>query len=559
MQSTTNKSITFTSDRGNDIYSRENEMIRIKLDPSSCAMLNTQASFLRYSLKINYDGVNVIPDPLILHPFKNIYVYDGNESVVLEQMNDIQITHAVRNYYGLTDNDKKLQGIYEGKAQNNVGFASNVDHTNVLNNNRGGGFQSQFRNYEVVQTVDNQSRKAEMIYNFPLSGILGKINYTFPVIALNGLVLRIELMSPEEYFVVQQQQLRNVARTLTGYGADITNQVLAYTGPAYTATQQAYGIYGYIDGAGAAQNGNRADGAEISGLVLENSTDGGNFHGVQDLENCSFMAGSSVLYGKTGNGATFTLDEKITSVTVNGGRIFLHCATHNTTTGFNAGDPCMPKIDGHKPSFEVSDVQYIANVVQADSKIVQSMVENFQNGRLPLPIRTFHNEKVNITTGALSNEINVPCSLRFVYSVLAVNQINRAHSIVRSDVTPSNDGLSNYQYVLDSINTPNLPVELSKIAAGRVDALAVKELQKALSESCIGCNYLLNPSRFPVLGRRLGVYTKDGTRDQTYNPLEKPIKLRVNYTAQPNNIVYNMLFYHYKQIRQQGGRRIVIE
>ena len=565
-QSSTNKSIAFVSDRGNDTYSRENEMIRIKIDPASCAMLNSQASFLRYSLKINYDGVNVIPDPLILHPFKNIYIYDGNESVVLEQLNDVQIAHAVRNYYGLTDNDKNLQSIYEGRSQNNVGFATNDDHTAVINNNNGGGFQSQFRNYEDTQTADNVSRKAEMIYNFPLSGILGKINYTFPVIALEGLVIRIELMNPNEYFKVQFQQLRDADRTLTGYGDNPATGAINDDGANFTATEKMYGLYGYVDNVGTIQAGALGDGTQCTGFVLANA--GTNFHAIDDMRNCSFMPGSSVRYGKSTGLSTNDLAVKVNQVDVEGGRVVIRFPVTTPATGFDDGDPCFPLIAGAvgppnipaaAPTFEVSDVQYIANVVQADSRIVASMVDNFKAGRLPLPVRTFHNEKVNITTGALQNEINIPCSLRFVYSVLGVNQVNRAASILRSDVTPINDGLSNYQYVLDSINTPNLPVDLSKLAAGRVDALAIKETQKALHETCVGCNYLLNPSKFPILARRLGVYTKNGARDQTYNPLEKPIKLRVNYTAQPNNIVYNMLFYYYKQIRQEGERRVVIE
>ena len=47
--STTNKSINFQSDRGNDAY-YEREVIRIKLDAGSAPLINTQDSYLTFSL-----------------------------------------------------------------------------------------------------------------------------------------------------------------------------------------------------------------------------------------------------------------------------------------------------------------------------------------------------------------------------------------------------------------------------------------------------------------------------------------------------------------------------
>ena len=48
---TTNKSINFQSDRGNDAYT-EREVIRIKLDPGSAPLVNTQDSYLTFSLEL---------------------------------------------------------------------------------------------------------------------------------------------------------------------------------------------------------------------------------------------------------------------------------------------------------------------------------------------------------------------------------------------------------------------------------------------------------------------------------------------------------------------------
>ncbi len=569
---TSSKSIVFTSDRGNDIYSRTNEMIRIKIEPSSCAMLNTKASFLRYSLKINFDGCPCIPDPKILHPFKNIFIYDGNESTLLEQLNHVEITHALRNYYGLSENDERLQSIFEGRGQNNKGFVESLDESKAINNNRGGGFQSQFRNFEATQLVSNVSRKAEMIYNFPLSGILGKdLNYVFPVIAVNGLVIRLELMDAKQYLVKQFTVLENNDRTLNGYGiGDGTQNV--DVGVSHQADQRGYEFFTYIDAAGnevAPAAALPAHGTGFTGILLKHTgaTKGAN---VTDIKNCSFMPGSTVNVGSSAfTAAGLPIPNKLVSVkmfTCNDGdqRVLLDFGANIDPARAAAGTATSPVINNTnltaEPSYEVSDVQFIANAVQTDPQLVQEMVAEFQAGRVPLPIKSYHVERVNLTTGALNNEINIPCNKRFVYSVIASNEVNRAFSIDRSDVTPDITNLSDYQFVLDSINTPNLPISLRKVSAGRVDALHIKEVEKALKETSIDVKNLLNPSNHLVIGRRLGVYTKSGLFDGTYDCIEKPIKLRVNYhTAQAQNLVYNCIFFYYKQIRQEGMRRIVIE
>lgn len=591
MSKTQNKSITFTSDRGNDIYSRENEMIRIKIDPSTCSMLNTKSSFLRYSLKINFAGYNVIPDPKILHPFKNIYIYDGNETCLLEQMSDVQISHALRNFYGLSENDEKLQGIFEGRSSNNFNYSiNNADRTQSIFNNVGGGFQSPFRKYENPQTNDNISRKAEMIYNFPLSGLLGaSLNYVLPVIALNGIVIRLELIDPEQYFKLQYSIHRPSGQN-QGYGLLVNSNTPADplepngnfaedgAGNYIAGVGRGYEIYGYVAaGAGGAAKpaetvGNIPATTDFDGVILKKSGDGAAIGMLVDhFENCSIMPGSYIKVGVAGGVAAGQqpLDGgnpvKIASVKQTAGdRI---CVIFETAAqvaaqadaGFPVMNDVVTNLANNKPTFEVSDVQYIANVVQTDPQLVAEMVSEFQAGRLPLPIKCYYNQRVNLTANALNNEVHIPSSLRFVYSVMGISEINRAYSVFRSDVTPLNTGLSSYQYVLDGINTPNLPIQLDRVAANRVNSLHIKETEKALKETSITVKNLINPHLYPIFARRLGVYSKSGQFDGTYNCLEKPIKLRVNYTAQANNLVYNMLFFHYKQIKQEGMRRIVIE
>lgn len=566
---TSNKSVVYTSDRGNDVYSRENEMIRIKIDASTCAMLNTKASFLRYSLKIIHDGARVKPSENFLHPFKNVYIYDGNESTLLEQMNDTDISSAIKNYYGTSTNDKNMQSVFEAKSSNNFPYVSADDQTRPSNNNRGGGFQNAFVKFQDDMS-DEGSRKAELIYNFPLSGILGpKINYVFPVLAVGGLVIRIELMDPNRFYSLQFLKNTNGVATI-GYGSLeslLTDQSFSLEADnSYTQDLNQYQLAGYIDDQGAAQAGAWDGNTNATGFLLAH-TAGGNDAGrvVDNIRNVSFLVGSQIIYGNSGEqdlaqkAAGFIAANKITRISTVGGYIGLHFDQVANGTAFAEGDPVKPYLSNCQPKFEVSDVQYIANVVDTDPQLLQEQVQLFQSGRLPLPIRSYTNVRVNIPNGALQNEINIPCNLRFVYSVLAYPEANDAQKFQIEESQSDHAGLKNYNWVLNGLNIPNLPVDLEKVAAGRVSALALKEVEKALKETSIPIKNLRNPNEMFVIGRRLGVYSRDGKSDGTYNAIESPLKLRVNYTTRPTSIVYNFVFFHYKQVRQQGNRRVVIE
>lgn len=577
---TSNKSVVYTSDRGNDIYSRENEMIRIKIDASTCAMLNTKASFLRYSLKINHDGARVKPDDF-LHPFKNIYIYDGNESCLLEQMNDTDISFAIKNYYGSSSNDRNMQTIFEGKVNDNFPFLKTEDDfTNAYNNNRGGGFKNPFVSFsEDMQNEGN--RKAELIYNFPLSGILGpKLNYVFPVMAVGGLVLRIELMDPMRYFTLQYVIDPATEAPAIGYGDidNIINQTFGLeANNDYSDSIGNYTIFSYLDQNGDNGNGGNTAGdyggnTQISGIILQKAGDGGNGYLVDDVENVGFIVGSRIKYGNNGEQDAqtksvgfFPVDgdadgAKVTRIKRNAnGRIEIHFDTLANAPAFTSGDPIIPYVITAKPTFEVSDVQYIANVVETDPKLLEEQVSLFQSGRLPLPIKSYSNVRVNIANNALQNEINIPVNYRFVYSVLAYPEENRAQELYLVNSRSAHAGVRNYNWVLNGLNIPNLPVNLERVANGRVNALALKEVEKALKETSIDIKNLRDPNNMFLIGRRLGVYSEDGRQDGTYNTIEQPIKLRVNYSLRDSSLVYNFIFFHYKQIRQEGNRRVVIE
>ena len=101
---TSNRSVTFNTDRGNDIYT-ENQRIIINVSPESAPLINTSDSYLMFSLLMSNDKTGAanpnfcIPDPLLGGcPFETMTIRTGDNSTVLEQLDSMAIFQGLKNY-----------------------------------------------------------------------------------------------------------------------------------------------------------------------------------------------------------------------------------------------------------------------------------------------------------------------------------------------------------------------------------------------------------------------------------------------------------------------------
>ena len=610
--STTNKSINFQSDRGNDAY-YEREVIRIKLDAGSAPLINTQDSYLTFSLKMGRpgqeNGAYLVPDSKIGGcPFDSIQIFDGNENTLLEQMDSLGLWQAMKNYYGNNINDDQLQSVYEGRTLESnpeyigegAGAAKRRFPTDggTLNANKqpslGGGFGSQY--YQLDNTGGNSdpARKVQVIYRYPMSGLLSAMKTELlPLVVLNGLVIKITLMEGAKFLRVQKMRTKNADGSLytsVGYAAiDEEGARQVFTPQAgvnnnlYDGTPRVYSLHGYIDAAtGAVTNAGIPDIATlatgISGIVLKLAGDGPQGFPLADPNNCSIKVGSYVGIGinrhpAAGGGASpgpaglvYKIGNRVTSVVIGaGGRIevrFAPWANANMTVGDAAranlwvsqNNPVICDLSDIRSDYELTDLQMVCNVVETPAEYLSAMVQQAASGKLKIQYNSYRDVRVNITTGSIANEIFIPTDLQRCYSILAVNEILRGASPLRSDFIPRNSNLFNYQWIMNGANVPNIPVDLQRLANNQVSPLQIIELEKALDESSISVRNIQNPSNMTVIGRRLGAY------GQSVSLLDKSIKCRINYSpSQPDSLLYNFFIYHTKAIMFEGNQRVVME
>lgn len=609
---TSNKSVNFLSDRGNDAYF-EREVITIKLDAGSAPLVNTADSYLTFSLKMNRpgqeNGAFLIPDPAISAiPIEQISIFDGNQQTLLEQMDAVGLWHAMKNYYGNNVNDEHLQHIYEGRTlEFNPEYIANSDGTAATlrrfpttgasldatkQPSRGGGFGSQFYQLNNSAYTSDPARKVQIIYRFPMSGLLSAMkSEVLPLVVLNGLTIKITLMEGAKFLSLQKVKTKVIDSTTSvsiGYGnvdeEALTQNLQLQAGAnnnLYLASKEVYSIHGYIDAAGAAQAVGVPNATNIRGLILKKAGDGGDGHEIDHINNCSIKVGSYVGVGinfspagSGGNndrpagvsvGPVQKITQRVSEVEYVGGRVVVKWAA-NYLTGASgdqanranmwasANNPVVCDLSDLRSDYQVTDLQMVCNVIQAPPEYITGMIQQAASGKLKIQYNSYRDERVNITTGALANEILIPSDLQRCYAILAVNERLRAHSVLRGDFQPSRTNLFNYQWIFNGANVPNIPVDLQRLAANRISPLAIIELEKAIDESSFSVRNIQNPGEFPVLGRRLGAY------GQSVSLLDKTVKCRINYSpAQNDSLLWHFYIYHTKAIAFEGNMRVVME
>lgn len=630
---TSNRTVSFNSERGRDIYV-ENQRVIIHISPDSCPLLNTQDSYLNFSLFLGNDktgegnGNYLIPDPKIggACPFSTITIRSGDGSTVLEEMESCEIWHALKNKYGSNINDEQIRKIFGGMCElvneeyidngTTAGAQRNASTTNgpavTANPSRGGGFGSQFYMMHESNNFDN-ARKAEMLYRFPMSGILSSMKTELtPIIVLQGLIIELTLLEGAKFLRLQevaQNDAGQITSTQIGYGirsraaaaniAPVSGGVQAFAGDGaqgYGPDQQCYAVRGYYDNAGAAQlGGDVAAATAITGIILANSADATatpatyNKYSLNNIENCSIKVGSKLRVGYTAATILSTqmtaalIDSVVTSLHMEGGRVHIRfdafttqAAVANITTGVlargnpvacsltTAGSPTyadaanlanLPANVTLNPiRYEVSDVEMVCNVVEAETGYLETLVKQAKGGQLKIQYNSYRDIRVNIGVNSLSNEMFIPTDLQRCYSLIGVNEILRPHSVLVDSVSPSVDNLRDYIFIFDGIRTPNQAVSLERMAAGRVNALAMIETEKAIQESSIPLKDIRNPSEFITIARRLGAY------GSSVNLNGKTVKCRVNYrTQQPLSLLWHWFLYHTKSISFEGGSMVVLE
>ena len=508
----------------NSVYT-EQDIIEIFVSPEEVPLLNaSQGSYLKFLLKVKADPLETNclaqPDPMSCGSsiLQTISIYDGGNSQLLEQLEDVNTWTAMYYHYTKTQGLENMRTLMEGGSPV-VGRSLNSQ-------------------YFVFDPIDGTTYKeVECVVPLYMSGLLGQGQKLLPVIALNGLRIRIQLAK-------KSAALR--AMTQIGYSSTAT----PYTGirqirglpVAGAELPEAFGAA--VATAGAAVN------PAIAGFSVNTSgVDAVPPATIQaalaDFSNIAYMVGQDLYVEQIAPDPPLFLGT-ITAVTSVGGRPTYTCAGGAAVVGA-AGIAADARVyvdaNSLKASFEMKNVEFVCSVVQASGATMNGLMKQVSSGggiRIDYPSYNLYRQ--NLQAGIPRSELLIPANERRACSILSqpMRSVNR---IYEDTLRPVGDALQSYIWNIANRLTPNRRVSTRLVAtageeaAQRLswDAIHLHETEKAVSRLNIQARNLCENARCLTIPRQLA---KDG---HSFNANENEIRLNVEYGSSAGENVINKL------------------
>jgi hypothetical protein len=508
----------------NSVYT-EQDIIEIFVSPEEVPLLNaSQGSYLKFLLKVKDDSNCLAqPDPMGggCSVIQTISIYDGANSQLLEQLEDVNTWTSMYYHYTKTQGLENMRTLMEGVSP-------------VV----GRSLTSQYFIHDPENAT--QYKEVECVVPLYMSGLLGQGARLLPVIALNGLRIRISLAKKDA-------ALR--ALTQVGYSS---------TAATYTGIRQIRGLpvagaeLPEAFGAFAAVAGGAANPA-IAGIELNTVGDPVTPATIQqalaDFGNVPWCVGQDLYVEQIAPDPPLFLGT-ITNVTSTGVLPLLRptyiCAGGAAVVGA-AGIAASARmyVDANslRASFEMKNVEFVCSVVQASGATMNGLMKQVSSGggiRIDYPSYNLYRQ--NLQAGIPRSELLIPANERRACSILSqpMRSVNRLYE---DTLRPVGDALQSYIWNIANRLTPNRRVSTRLVATANEeaaqrlswDAIHLHETEKAVSRLDIQARNLCENARCLVIPRQLA---KDG---HSFNANENEIRLNVEYGSSAGENVINKL------------------
>ena len=450
---------------------------------------------------------------------QTISIYDGANSQLLEQLEDVNTWTAMYYHYTKTQGLENMRTLMEGVSP-------------VV----GQSLKSQYFNFNPVDGTT--FKEVECVVPLYMSGLLGQGQKLLPVIALNGLRIRIQLAKKEA-------ALR--AMTAVGYSS---------TAPAYTGIRQITGLpvagaeppkTFAIDAAVAGAAANPAiAGVSVNTATIDGAPGAGRIQALADFSNIAWSVGQDLYVEAIAPDPPFYLGRITGVVSDAAGRPEYTCAggaANVGAAGLAANAPIWADANSCKANFQVSNVEFVCSVVQASGATMNGLMKQVSSGggiRIDYPSYNLYRQ--NLQAGIPRSELLIPCNERRACSILSqpMRSVNRLYE---DTLRPVGDALQSYIWNIANRLTPNRRVSTRLVATANEeaaqrlswDAIHLHETEKAVSRLDIQARNLCENARCLVVPRQLA---KDG---HSFNANENEIRLNVEYGSAAGENVINKL------------------
>jgi len=505
----------------NSVYTSQ-DMIELVISPEEVPLLNTsQGTYLKFLLTINSDAAitNCLanPDPMAggTAIIQTISIY-SNSGQLLEQLEDVNTWTAMYYHYSKSQGNENMRTLLEGVSP-------------VV----GDGLVSQYWTFDPVGGTSY--KPVECVIPLYMSGLLGQGQKLLPIVALNGIRIRIQLAKNTVALrALTQLGYSSTGATYTGIPGPslVAGPQVPQTFAAQAAIAPA-ALIPFID-----LNTTGPDPAPVS--ITGYNTIGA----VTGNKNCAYLPGQDVWIETIAPGVPFNLGP-ITSITVAAGpRERLNFAAPGLAapaTGIAINAAIWVDANSLECNFTMSNVELICSVVEADGKTISGLMNQVsQGGGIRIDYPSYNLYRQNLQNAIPRSELLIPCTENRAMSIVSepMRSIDRLY---QNTLQPVGDSMTSYIWNIANRLTPNRRVNTIDVARVGADqelswnAIHLHETEKSISRCDISARNLVENARCFVVGRELA---KSG---HSFDANTNEIRLNVEYGSAAGENIINKL------------------
>jgi len=513
------------------------DLVRIKLSSSQCPIINPLQSFLRFEVKLKTPE-GQIPTACSLDDeaygagalIDYVEIVTMGENIRLETIQEWGHLIGTVKHYQETPSLRHQWSLQEGYSP---------DAQTSLNS-------LYYRKNTTASPTTYDFKTVQICYPLYLSGLL--YGYTaFPNVALqSGIEVRIKLNSANQALVACKVGYENTLANrfcLGGYYTVAGPPVK--TAGAIPAATNISGVYLCATG--------EADPA-VDGRICDS------------LADCPYVVGDQLFLT---DATPAQLDcGTITAITLDAGNIKIETnSMGGAGLAVAAGAPVKtPVYSTLTPStgvkgctYELTNLNMVCGVVNASPEYVRSLSNSVNGGGIEYPYKSYELYRVNVQRNVNKASQFIPCNIKRCKSILSTPYNSTdLPALTSSSFVPVQDGMSNYQYLLNAFDggvvlTPSQRVRTDRMSPLQqgTNQIAIKEIEKGIGSCGWSVPHLNDSYKKFLVSRELAKdsFLYDASRGED-------MRLNVEYGA--GGATADKIFHHqvcchkHLQIRREG-------
>jgi hypothetical protein len=206
-------------------------------------------------------------------------------------------------------------------------------------------------------------------------------------------------------------------------------------------------------------------------------------------------------------------------------------------------------------NYNLANVRMNVNTILPTENVVNEIANKINKSNYSFNIFSFTDYPVNISANSKNNSLKVVCNNTMATGIICLPQNSLSNSLFEDSMKLDKQTPYSYNFLLyNSIAVPSKLVDLRKFNNTNTylyNAVALREMHKALTSCKWNVNNLLEPSNQFFVGRELA------KRDYYYN-CNNELTLNINYENIDNGVLMHCVICHERTIICTAGNVQVI-